>query len=206
MRLALWVAREARTGQHCFLRPALLQLATLPLFMGAAKPAKPVPVPRPRGRAQSYRGVTRLQTPGAKGQGGHRGLLACQPGHTGTAPGPGWALSAELLRHPESGTAGTCQASCGQTRACPLLPLPPLDSQRVSCQCHQGKRPRNLSGRHDRRQGNVTKMTHKHFSPPNHSHQDEVPPPLLCWGHTCSTPCPPPTSVTKTQEIAEHKM
>ena len=125
VRLALWVGREARPGQHCLLQPALLQLPTLPLFMGAAKPAKPVPVPRPRGRAQSYRGVSRLQTPRAKGQGGHRGSsLACQPGHTGTAPGPGWALSAELLRHPESGTAGTCQASCRQLAQGPALCFP----------------------------------------------------------------------------------
>ena len=47
VRLALGCrGREARTGQPCLLPPAPLQLPALPLLVGAAKPAKPVPVPR----------------------------------------------------------------------------------------------------------------------------------------------------------------
>lgn len=97
--------------------------------------------------------VGRLQTPRWGGAGRMRtdSSSVCQLGHTGTAPGPGWVLTAEALCHLASGTARTHQASYPQqARGLPSVSLPPLETQHVSCQCHQGRGPgiylRNTAG------------------------------------------------------------
>ena len=86
--------RKARTEQPCLLPPAPLQLPTLPLPVGAAKPAKPVPVP---GQAAGHRarGTGSLQTARAKGHGGFPGLGLC----ASSAAGRAQSLVEELSSH-----------------------------------------------------------------------------------------------------------
>ena len=65
----------------------------------------------------------------------------------------------------------------------------------------------DLNEKHSRRQGNVTEMTRRHSSLPNHSHKYEVPPPYDLLGIHMLTLCLPPTTMTKAQEeTVEHKM
>lgn len=64
------VGVKARAG--CLLRSAPPRLPTLALLTRVAKPAKPVPVPGPSGRAQSSQGMGKVADTKSQGGGGHR--------------------------------------------------------------------------------------------------------------------------------------
>lgn len=161
-RLALGVGKEARTEQHCLLRPAC----------SISQPSHCLWVRQ--NLSNQCQCPAKWQSPELQGHG--------QAAHTKSWGGredteaPPWPTSQATRALPQS--QGACsqlnsvtqnQAQPGLTR--PPVPIshkglpstspPPLDTQHVTCQCHPGKRPRNLSGKHGKRQGNMTKMTHK---------------------------------------------
>lgn len=128
---------------------------TFPTAHGCGKTCQTSPHARAKWQSPELQGFGwvgyRHQDGGGAGRMRTDSSSVCQLGHTGTAPGPGWVLTAEALCHLASGTARTHQASYPQqARGLPSVSLPPLETQHVSCQCHQGRGPgiylRNTAG------------------------------------------------------------
>lgn len=109
----------------------------------------------------------------AKRQGGQNSSSeTCQPGHMGTAPGP--AVNRSV-------TQNQPQLAIWHKALPSASPHPLLRTLKCQLSEPPGQETQELTWE-DRRQGNVTTMTHKHISPPSHSHQDQVPPLLALSG------------------------
>lgn len=183
-----WEDRVALPSQAC---PA--PAPSLPTARGCDKTCQTSSRARTKWQSPELQGRWQAADTTSWGQGGHReALLRLLPGHTGTAPGPGWVLTAELLHHPESGTAGTLQTPVPTWHEAWPLPSAP-GYYHSSCQCREGKRPRTHVG-------NMTggrKIREK-------GHTDTCPPLAqatrmkLChplpgrYTHSLPTPLPPP--------------